>query len=352
MSQDLIYICNNNGSDTRIAKEIDTLSRFFLVHFLGFEKAGHHSQNPERFASYNLVKGKIRSPRSVFSLFSKVRGLLSRYPHATIHVVNEQLAILLMPLLIRRHVVIDSFDSMFLRMNLPGNRGLMLKRFVYGSAKAIIVTDLNRFNLLPDIAKSKSIIIPNVPRIFKYPEKSIDQEYLTLCYFGSLAEQRGSRFVSGMLDANPNVRCIAAGWIADDYTEKLISHDRIEFMGSLPQEKVNSILAEKGDYLVAIYPLNNQNNINASPNKIFDSIHTRTPIIITKGVKVSDEVVASGTGVAVDTEKSLDFRSLGIDLLDRRRDFYFSDEAIRKNSWEAFEEKLCAIHRLSPGNQR
>lgn len=345
MRNNLIYICNNNGSDTRVSKEIDTLSRHFGVHFLGFEKDSHHERDYGGLSSYNLVQGAIRNPRSLFFFCLEARRLLVRFPEASVHIVNEQLAAILMPLIFRRHVVIDSFDSMFLRMNLPGNRAQSLKKMVYGPARSIIVTDVNRFNLLPDVVKEKSVIIPNVPRRSEYPEKTRNPDLLTLCYFGSLAEKRGSRFIKGMLDTSSSVRCIAAGWAADDYTRDLLRHERIEFLGSLPQKDVNAVLAEKGDYLVAVYPLDNQNNVNASPNKIYDAIHTKTPLIITSGVIASEFVQTAGIGLAIDTEKDLDFHSLFAELMNSRDRFSFSDSDIFENSWEAFEDMLCAVHK-------
>jgi hypothetical protein len=347
MPSDLIYICNNNGSDTRVSKELNTLLSRFSVHFLGFEKAEYHQRSTEQYASHDLIRGTIRSIGTVLSLYRKARRLISDHPRASIHIVNEQLAALLWPLLIGRHVVIDSFDSVFLRMNLPHNRGYVFKRAVYGLAKHVIVTDCNRFELLPDFTKGKAIVIPNVPFRCTYPEKLVDSEKLTLCYFGSLSERRGSSFVMRLLEACPRVRCIAAGWVMDDYTKELIKHERVEFLGSLPQSEVNKILALKGDYLVAIYPLDNQNNINASPNKIYDSIHTKTPLIITSGVRAAREVILSRIGLAVDTEAELDFPSLVAELMDRRASFSFSDEAVDENSWEAFEAQLCAAHGLA-----
>ena len=348
MQRHIVYICNNNGSDTRVRKELETLSSISSLHFIGFVKDEYHPYNPRHLSSYDLIKGKIRSLTSIFSLYKKVRRVLSEHPRATVHIVNEQLAILLMPLLFRRHVVVDSFDSMFLRMNMPKNRGLPLKRIAYGPPKAIVITDGNRLSLLPDFAKDKALVIPNAPRLQDYPDKSIDSEHLTLCYFGSLAELRGSRFVRELLDVSSNVRCIAAGWILDDYTRNLVTHERVRFLGSLPQDQVNRILAEKGDYLVAVYPLSNINNINASPNKIYDSIHTKTPLLITKGVAIAEDVVASNIGLAVDTERRLDFRELYSELLARRGHFSFSDKAIAENSWEAHENTLCAAHESAP----
>ena len=209
----------------------------------------------------------------------------------------------------------------------------------------IIVTDQNRADLLPGFVKSKVTVIPNVPSRIRSVERKSQSGPVTLCYFGTLLRNRGSEFVSKLLAAEPSLRVLAAGWVRDAYTRSLLEHPRVEFLGVLPQNQINRVLAEQGDYLVAIYPTNNVNNVYASPNKLFDSVQTRTPIIINREVVVSRVVEEWEIGLVVDLTEPIDYSANADELVRRRGTFKFEDSLIDKYCWERFEEEFLALYR-------
>ena len=214
---------------------------------------------------------------------------------------------------------------------------------MYGPPVKILVTDENRNNLMPRFVLKKTSVLPNVPYKGKYIYGNSGSGNLTICYFGTLSRKRGSEFLNDIIKINPEIRIIAAGWVVDTYTKNLISQDNVKFLGVKSQEEVNLILAQYGDYLLGVYPLNNLNNINASPNKIYDSIHTKTPIIINKGVKVSSFVRSNNIGYIVD-DTNKDMRKIVKDLILKKNGFTFSNKLIDKYCWENFEKVLIDCH--------
>ena len=58
------------------------------------------------------------------------------------------------------------------------------------------------------------------------------------------------------------------------------------------------------------YEPSNQNNINASPNKIYDAIQTNTPIIINNEVKVAAFVKRKNIGVILDSFYDYDLETV------------------------------------------
>ena len=342
----LLYICNNDGSDPRVAKEVRTLSRAYDVHFLGTGAEGRGSFVRSHCASFSLVPGSARSVKSLLRLLGRVvMARIQRRP-TSIHVVDEQMLAVLWPALLGQPVVLDVFDSLFLRINKPNNRFWLAKAFLYAFASRIIVTDEYRRDLLARFAKPKSIVIPNVPPKSVAPRVTKQWgESLTLGYFGSLAEGRGTKLVRELLSMNPDIKVLCAGWVADEPSRVLTEHPNVTFLGVVDQATANEIIARDVDYLVAVYPRGNLNNYYASPNKLYDAIHTGTPLIIGDNVKVSEFVETNGLGLVLDHELSSDPLRLGELLKKRRRDFTIGTELIEIHCWERYEDELIALHR-------
>ncbi|MCP4408678.1 MAG: glycosyltransferase family 4 protein [Gammaproteobacteria bacterium] len=340
----LLYICNNDGSDMRIAKEVCTLSKRFEIHFLGIGEISESSYAKQYTYSFYLVRGNIRNVYTIIKLFAKIVMLRINTEYLSIHVVNEQILSILFPLLIGKHVVLDIFDSIFLRLNKPGNSIYFVKLLLYSNANGIIVTDEARYNLLPDFAKEKTLIVPNVPMKQSYKRKKTDINRLTVCYFGTLGKERGSEFVYNLIQADKDIFCICAGWITDNYSESLTKHPRVKYLGVLPQNETNRILAEHGDYLLAVYPSGNLNNLYASPNKIYDSIQTKTPLIISANVKVKELVDRLKVGIVIDTCNDLDLGDVAKLLKVKRGEFKFSDSTSLEYEWEYYEDLLLGMH--------
>lgn len=341
----LLFVSSNDGSDMRITKEVRTLSKEFDVYFLGIGTESDRSFVRDHAASFSLVPGSARSLRSLALLIGRIVWFRWMLSPASIHVINEQLLAATFPAYFGRRIVLDVFDSIFLRLNKPGNSWWFIKRLLYSHCRRVIVTDDYRRDLLATFVKPRSLVVPNVP--FKTEASKIAKqrnETLTLAYFGSLAENRGTAFVRALLEARPDVRVLCAGWPADDSSRQLIDRPTVTNLGVITQEEANAIIAREVDYIVAIYPRGNLNNYYASPNKLYDAIHTRTPLIIGDNVKVSEFVAKNGLGLVVNETQLTDPSALGALLLEKRTDFVIDSELIDHFCWEHFEDTLLDVH--------
>ena len=209
----LLYICISDGSDMRVVKEIKTLAKENNVVFLAIGKRTCTSFALSYCSRHYFVEGKHKSPITIIRFAAKLVSLLIKQNFESVHVVDEQLYVFICPLLMGRRVVLDVFDSMFLKLDKPNESLHWIKRIIYSSVRNIIVTDENRAMLLPDFAKKKAVVIPNVPPRIQYGRKVSNPDYLTLCYFGSLARSRGSEFALSILESNHKIRLLAAGWV-------------------------------------------------------------------------------------------------------------------------------------------
>ncbi|MGV0879221.1 hypothetical protein V6767_18965 [Martelella sp. FLE1502] len=342
----LLFVSSNDGSDMRITKEVQTLSRAFDVHFLGIGDNSDRSFARSYSTSFVLIPGSARSSKTIAKLIANVIRARRKLSPVSIHVINEQLLTATWPAYLGQRVVLDVFDSVFLRLNKPGNSWWFIKWILYSHASRVIVTDEYRKDLLASFVKPRAVVIPNVP--FKTQASTIMKRRngtLTLAYFGSLAENRGTAFVRNLLKFNPGFRVLCAGWPADESSRQLMELPAVTNLGVMTQAEANEIIAREVDYIVSIYPRGNLNNYYASPNKLYDAIHTRTPLIIGDNVKVSEFVAENGLGIVVNETQLADPATLGSLLLEKREDFNITSELSDRFCWENFEDTLIDVHR-------
>lgn len=337
----IIYLCGNNGTDTRVSKEIKSLVKKYSVLFIGIK-----DKNSVKFQNTDtkLFRGSHKNLITILLINIYLFCLLfSNKKFKKIHVVDEQFYFFFIPVLLlyKSHITLDIFDSFFLKKNINGNKLLLIKKIIYGTVNRIIVTDSNRFNLLPSFAKHKTIIIPNVPfkNYFYKSQKPKIKNKLTISYFGTLHKDRGSSFIDGILSKGYDIKILMAGWISDAYTQNLVSKypDLINNLGLITQQEANKIIYEKAHYILCIYPANNLNNIYASPNKIYDAIQTKTPVIMNSEIIASKFVINNNLGFVFDNCKP-DYHLIYSQLINRK--YRIDNNLIKKYIWENYEEQL------------
>ncbi len=342
MKKKLLYLCTNDGTDMRINKEVLSLSKAFDVTYLGVGVPNSASFCAQSCENFILINGTIKSPLTIYKYWKALITLMYRDKFDSFHVVEEQLFLLLWPFLLRKKVVLDIFDSLFLKINKPNNKLYLVKRFIYGLANKIIVTDEFRKGLMPSFAFDKVTVIPNVPLTYNYNAKNTRKDGIVLCFFGSLAKGRGGELVHDLLSQDNDFSCVCAGWLADDYVKELIKNPKVTYLGIVTQQEANNYLSEHGDYLVSVYPISNLNNIYASPNKIYDTIHTKTPLIINSDILVSSFVKEKNIGLVIN--ESMTTADILNELKDKKNSFHFDSGLEKKYCWEHIESHLVKLH--------
>ena len=339
----IIYLCGNDGTDTRVSKELSSYSKKNTIYFIGVK-------GPKPFI-HNTVQHKLffGSHKNIFTIISMNIFILilyfRKFKFDKVHVVDEQFYFFFIPLLsfLRIHITLDVFDSIFLKKNYPNNKAYLLKKYIYGSADKIIVTDKNRFKMLPDFSKEKAIIIPNVPfKNIKFQKiKPTMPGKLTIAYFGTLLKNRGSEFVEKIIQTDKSIKFLLAGWIGDDYTKNLISKysQSIKYYGVITQDEANELLFNESNFILCIYPFNNLNNIYASPNKIYDAILTKTPVIMNSEIKVSNFIQKFNLGYIFNFS-NLNFQTISEDLINKKDSYSLNNSISNDYCWEKYEPLL------------
>jgi hypothetical protein len=342
----VVYISSNDGSDMRINKEIQSLSKFYSVVFLGISETDNGPAFIRQHCySAHILKGKRNHPLTVLKQIIVFINLICRHKIHSIHVVNEQLMIFFWPFLFFYHVVLDVFDSIFLRLNIEKGEWIFLKNLVYAPCNKVIVTDEVRKNLMPEFLQKKLVVLPNYPLRYSGPiSKSTSEETLTILFFGWMGMSRGGSIAKGLLESDSRVKLIMAGWFIDDDCKELANHPRAYYRGIIPQAEALEIAATEADYILCLYEPLNQNMINASPNKIYDGIQTETPLLINKEVRAAALVEELNVGITIPSYYPEDFASLFNLMMEKKNSFYFPEVLKEKYTWEAFEDVLFSCH--------
>lgn len=343
----ILYLSFNDGSDMRVNKELRTLGRGARVSLVAVGQDLSQYYAADSVHTLHFVTGNRKSSGTLFRYFVTCARLLLTQRYDSVHIINEPQLLALWPLFFfQKRVVLDLFDSIFLRKNRPGNRSKWLKRLVYAPVDRTLVTDQNRLGLLPDFLKKQALVVPNYPYELPDLPRKVRSPHLTLMYYGWLGELRGTETARELLAADPDLHLLMAGWLADDTSRALSQHPRVTWLGVLPQAGALRIAAGQADYILCVYAPTNDNNINASPNKIYDAIQTDTPVIINAEVKVSDFVKVNKIGFVLDQYRPADYISLGKALFSQRESFQF-DVSLRKiYTWKNAESALLTAHGL------
>jgi hypothetical protein len=330
----------------RVSKEVASLSKRCNVHFLGIGKYSHKNFAKEYCEKFVLINGKRNAPGTMYKFVREYLKLNNEYKYDSLHFVNEQTYIFFYLFTLNKYIVLDLFDSIFLTLNKPGNKLGLLKRIIYFPVNRIIVTDQNRFYLLNSSAQRKAVVLPNFP--YRVPEfiKKTSQEKIVILYNGTMNTSRGTTLIMELLKRDSNLEVIMAGWITDQETHQLCNHERVHFKGVIKQEEALRIAAEDTDYILCVYAPITDNNINASPNKIYDAIQCNTPVIINREIKVSSYVEENNLGVVLDSYFTTEYDLILKKLHEFKPKWNFDKRLKLTTNWEAVEPVLLKAHKI------
>jgi hypothetical protein len=347
MRPSLLYISVNDGTDTRIFKEIKSLSTEFDITFIGIQTPTSTTDMLPQSCRKYFIKGLRRSPLTIAKLFFRV-AYLKPWSFQSIHVINENLALILYPLLsISRHWVLDVFDSFFLKSTSRMVNPFMqvIQRIIYGSASAILVTDEARLNLLPQGSRGKARVLPNFPLTdnASVKAKAEPEGPLKIFVSGSIGLDRGIPFILNLLKQDPQLHVHVAGWLYDNAGRELCKHPQVTYHGVVHQS-VAAQIAKLCDYILCLYEPNITNNIYASPNKIYDGIQAGVPVIINQEVLVSAFVRAERLGYVLESYSPSEVTNILEELKAQRGQYAHIAKLQGKYTWEAVEPVLIKAH--------
>ncbi len=296
----IAVVFGTSGVDVRTAKTCRSLARMgHEVHFVGWNRRPEVDLQPElgqaqsHVLSYGTSRGRSTTWGQARFSWHVTRTLRRLRPDA-VCAVNEDNVLRVLPAkgYHFRHLVCDLYDSHQDRFSrTAGWRGRVLRAAcskALRSAERLIVTDPFRLQRLPPPLREKSVVVYNVPED-PGPESAARRPAGPVSVFvsGALSRSRGLPQILAAVERLPSVSVVAAGWVGDAYAEQhFIKHPQVDYRGTVtPSESLE--LAAGCDAILAFYEPSNQNNLMASPNKVFDAMSIGRPVIINAETTIS-----------------------------------------------------------------
>lgn len=358
----ITLIHGNDGSDVRIGKMCRSLSRLgYDVSFIGWDRRpnttersidlGSADSKIMRLATKNgraTILGQIK-----FTWFA-VKTLRRRKPDV-LCAVNEDLALMFLPFrrILFSKLICDIFDPFDDRHSGKGFLHKLISKTVAFLSRTfcnhLIATDENRKSRLGKFS-SKTTVIENMP---EDPgdefSKSIPTGPATIYVSGTLNQGRGIKQILAAVEKLPETRIIAAGWTYDDYAQDIfVNHPNVDYRGIVTLAQ-SLELASQCDAVLCYYAPTSDNNLNASPNKIFDAMSVGRPSIVNSETKISTWVKEKQYGFLCPYEDVEKLTNIMQSLLDERtqlpeRAKNWRLDFCENYSWSKMETKLNQMY--------
>lgn len=178
----------------------------------------------------------------------------------------------------------------------------ILEKWAVKMADLVIICEEERSEQI-GVRPKKYIVISNIPNesfissTTQYNNSSDDR--ISIAYVGGIVEDRGLEELVNVASSFPDIQLKIAGYGKTQLVKKMKEYskkyDNIKFYGKVDYNKAINIMS-KADMLYAMYYKTNPNHKWAAPNKFYEAIFLKKPIITTEGTLVGNKVKKCGNG--------------------------------------------------------
>ena len=240
--------------------------------------------------------------------------------------------------------IYEESDMLFDRFSSSILRSLIIKlnRIIISKSKITVFTSegFAHFYYKTDIPKN-IVFVPNKvdKRILELPvvkKHKTDFNHLKFGFVGSLRYETLRNFASVLIKNFPSAQFDFFGRnnsFSEDDIMKLKSMGRIFFHGTFTNPDDLPKIYSQLDFVVATYDVSGINPRYAEPNKLYEAIFFRTPIIVSRDSFLEHKVKELGVGFSVNALDDNDIvREVGSVTPDAYNDFVCKMELIKKES--------------------
>jgi len=345
--KNVLFVTSHNR-DIRVKKFVNTIasSEEINIDIISIGNTNQYYNKICRIFSNSINSRKLAI---IFNYFILLK-LIFKNNYNNIIVVNDSLFLAYISVLIFKIKIltIDNHDSMVLKTNNKYVKKLFVK--INKIVPQNIVTDINRFEYFSKLGINNSVIIPNVPDIDEYEinsknidlfnKFSIQQEKVNVLLAGTIAVSRGIDEALALSEVG-NINVYAAGVILNDNDRKRVKNSKIIMLGRLEVNDYYFLLENFIDYLICIYYPLNDNQIYASPNKIYDAISFNSKIIINDDVLISDFVKKNNLGLVFSKSENIK------ELKFFKQNFKYCKNFRRKYIWSNYNDLIIKTINLN-----
>jgi glycosyltransferase involved in cell wall biosynthesis len=299
--------------DTRLKKEMESLQKNgYNVRVTMWQRGWpfpHNEEIPVKSLKINAPAGDIKSVLyfPFWWLFLIVELFKSDWD--VVHAVNfdTYLFSLIAARLKNKPIIYDIFDfygdvmPYFLR-----NIVVTLDKLLLPYSNALILADDSRIDQIGGRIHSNIYTINNSPmeHLFRHNEDDSHGDEFVVFVGGKIAEQRSLDMLISAVSDIEGVKLIIRGHCGEpDYKQRLLrlgeKLDDIDiYLDGVPYEEIIKGTQE-ADLTIALYDPHIPNNKYASPNKLFEAMASKIPIIVNENTSMADIVKNEKCGMII-----------------------------------------------------
>jgi len=360
--------------DVRIEKEAKTLSKSgYDVTVLAWGRYGKNHLREENRLGYAIRRFQFRAPwgvRVIFFLpfwwtFEFIWLLRNKWDVVHSADFDTLIPALFAAKIKNKPIIYDIFDFYADVVPLPGIlRKLVvgLDKFLMGFVDAIIVVDPSRLRQIDKEHDPSTMVIYNSPsndsEVDVRLQKTKD-ELFRIFYAGVLSQDRDFK---SLVDASVGlsdvkIEIAGYGYYEGEMKELSLNNAQITYMGPIAYDTVIQKTLQS-DLLFALYDPSVPNNRYASPNKLFEAMMCRKPILVSDGTAMAEIVREVDCGLVVpygdvDALKRAILALKSDPVLCKRLGENGRKAYETKYGWEIMEQRLLELYeKLDPEQRR
>lgn len=322
----ILFLRSHDGmNDSRVAKEIYSISKKHNVTFLGWDRSTSDAAirqcwyiffDKEEKLNHICIKAPIGGGFKKL-LFPLLRFWRAEYKFVkknltnfdAIHACDLDTAFPLLLLHKKIPIVYDIYDYYADTHASPGLIDKLLRKFegyiIRKSHTVIICNEIRKQQIMPYVPKNL-VIIHNAPSV-----KMIQQAFcvnsessakIKVVYVGSLSQDRFLSEMADVITQKKDVELHIGGiGILEEYFSELSGRfPNVIYYGKMSYENVIA-LEDKCDIMTAIYNPRVKNNRFASPNKFYEALMLKKPLIMMRNTGMDSFVEKYQLGEVIDS---------------------------------------------------
>ena len=363
MSKIIMILTNRYDPDVRVYKEAKYLvEKGFEVEILCWDRESHYPDKEVEIEEGILIKrffppakygSGIKQIPSYIKFLNEVKKYLKNIDFDYIHCHDLDGAI------VGNAVKKDNTKLIFDMHEFYEVQGSKQKirriirslvSFIQTKFDFIIYVNPVQIKKIKNINRNKLVYLPNYPEVKNYRDFSkVESSSLKVSYIGAVRQYTE---LKNLIEASKEQKNIKLSIHGEGVAYKPLKeiakgYKNVDITGVFKHHQAGKLFSEC-DVLYAVYPIHTLQNRIAYPVKFFEAIASKTPIIVSKGTVLEDEVIEKNIGFAVDgqnvneIENLLSYINLNRDVL---KDKAESIKIVQNDfHWEAVVKNLDEIY--------